>query len=181
MDNIYLKLESESELQNLKNKVEILSKHYNIPVTLVSIEEKIQYYKSDNAAIYKMAFGFMLVGIIITTLSVFMASNVTVMLRKKEYAIMNVNGFFMSDIIKMLLFENAIKISIPLIIAYNLVSTIIVNENYYTIQRSIEIQHIVLVVMICYCAILLIVCTIFPIILLQEKSLAKVLGGKYND
>lgn len=171
-NSVYFIADGAVEDQMIKSELEAIGKKYDFPIQCRNVMDILQESIKKNAEELRLFILSALIALFVTALSIGMASVTSLLIRRKEYAVMSANGFLLSDIRQMILLENVIKIGIPLVASYQLMKG--------TCDK-LEVSHLCLGISAVYAVLLVVLCTVIPVFLLKQMDMTELLGGNAND
>lgn len=168
-NSVYFIADGAVEDQMIKSELEAIGKKYDFPIQCRNVMDILQESIKKNAEELRLFILSALIALFVTALSIGMASVTSLLIRRKEYAVMSANGFLLSDIRQMILLENVIKIGIPLVASYQLMKG--------TCDK-LEVSHLCLGISAVYAVLLVVLCTVIPVFLLKQMDMTELLGGE---
>ena len=171
-NSIYFMVDGSVSHNEIQSWIQMLEKKHGFPMQCQMITTILRDSITENIRELRLFILSAVVALVVTALSIGMASITSLLIRRKEYAVMSANGFLLGDIKQMIGLENLIKIGIPYVVSNQLMAR--------TWDKPV-VAHLCMGISGVYAVILIILCTAIPIFMLKRMNLTELLGGNAND
>lgn len=171
-NSVYFVADSALSSTEVTQWIASLESKHDFPLECGTVADILQDSITENVRQMQLFIISAVIALIVTALSICMASITSLLIRTKEYAVMIANGFLLSDLAGMVLMENIVKIGIPLVVSYQIMTV--------RWDKPV-IAHLCLGISALYGIFLIILCTMASVSCLKRMNMSETLGGNAND